>query len=169
MKKRMLSILLSIVIAAGLLPTAVLAAEGHGNFTPDNVNVTETSTTDDDYSYFTVRWHTRDPIEIGASDSFGNSYVYLKFKLGSVPLEKVENNGWGKVEYGYDGGYQILKLYFTQHLLLTENAKAYCYIQIPPGATVKELGTVSAFNKLKTYGGDLILFGGKKVTAGATK
>ena len=97
MKKRLLSMLLAVVIGAGMLPTTASAAgEGYGKYAPTGVKVNNTvDELDDVRLYVTIKWKTTDPVGgLTDVDNINKSYIEMEFKNNDVKLGTYDV--WGK-------------------------------------------------------------------------
>lgn len=165
MKKRMLSMLLTIVILVGLVPTTVLADEAYGTFAPTSVNVSPTLTTDDDDNYITIKWTTENRIDnVTVDDNIRKSYLIFVFEKGTGTIA----DGGNKSTLWYNttitnaaNGNQILQLYFKPELLERKynTSTAYFTLRITPGTVLSRFGEANSHSKI--FGGKVSFYGGK--------
>ena len=167
MKKRMLSMLLTIVILVGLMPATVLADEAYGTFAPTSVNVSPTLTPDDDDNYITIKWTTENRIDnVTIDDNIRKSYLIFVFKKGTGTIA----DGGNKSTHWYntsitedDNGNQILQLYFKPELLERkyDTNTAYFTLRITPGTVLSRFGEANSHSKI--FGGRVSFYGGKSM------
>ena len=162
MKKRMLSMLLAIVIAAALLPTTALAAgEGYGNYTPTGFKVNNTTNIlDDERLYITIKWKTTDPLGSWASmENINASYIEIEFKNNDVK----HLGNWGTWANCEKTG-NTIKMYFAESVLKNKDREAFVRLQINPGTTIKKIQLHNAVGGQRTYAGTVTIYSGLEAT-----
>jgi len=152
MKKRMISILLSLVILVGLLPSLALPTAAVANVLD---LVGPTPSTDDDYFYLKFKWNTDDAVGGGASNTnINNSYISVEFgSVSGLSVISKSGTGWRDVS---TSGTDELNFYFQPELMENLNAKAEVVVKTRSLPCSAELH--SSVGSQRGYGGSMSIF-----------
>ena len=156
MKKRILSIILSIVMLVSLLPTTALAADQSEFILATPATVSKTASAEDDYVYIKSLWHVDDAVINSVSNSnIKDSYIKLQYSglvVSGTTLTPELNGSLNFHEVKLVG--DEVRCFLLPDTLKNLNAEAYVFVKIPAAITPSIMtgGLVSSIGSARSYG-----------------